>query len=74
MEQIKERVVQLLVDSSEQYGETYEHRCVYDNDFDQVAEALVKLFQAHTDVLTTEVCVLREMVEELEVSRNNPVK
>lgn len=41
----KERLLQLLSDFSEQYGETYEKRCIYDNDFDAVADAILKLQQ-----------------------------
>ena len=42
--ELKRELVQLFSDASEQYGEDYEHRCIYDNDFDDLADAVIKLF------------------------------
>lgn len=36
----KEELIQLLQDFSEQYGETYEERCIYDNEFEKLAEVI----------------------------------
>ena len=41
---MKEKLIQLLSDASENYGEAYEKRCIYDNDFESLAEDIVKLF------------------------------
>ena len=37
-------VLQLLQDSSLQYGETYEQRAVFDSDFGDLADAIIKIF------------------------------
>lgn len=41
---LKKEILQVLQDFSEQYGDTYENRCVYDNSFGELAEAMEKKF------------------------------
>ncbi len=48
--ELKRELVQLFSDTSEQYGEDYEHRCIYDNDFDDLADAVIKLFGKKSEV------------------------
>lgn len=43
-EELKSKLVQLFSDTSEQYGDTYEYRCIYDYDFDDLADDVIKLF------------------------------
>lgn len=43
IDKIKEELMQLFSDCSEQYGETYEQRCIYDSNFDELADSVVKL-------------------------------
>ena len=42
--ELKRELIQLFSDASEQYGETYEYRCIYDYDFDDLAQDVIKLF------------------------------
>ena len=53
---MKQKIVELFQDASTQYGKTYEERCIYDTDFEQVAEAIVKLFSIPA-VINNEVAV-----------------
>ena len=39
----RERILQLLQDSSEQYGETYEQRAIYDSNFGELADCIIKM-------------------------------
>jgi hypothetical protein len=36
-------LMQLLTDFSKQCGKTYEERCIYDSDFDDVVKAIIKI-------------------------------
>lgn len=66
MENLKDKIVQLLLDSSQQYGDTYEQRCIYDSDFNDVAELVVNIItQNLSDTLLTEIMVFREKNAEL---------
>ena len=48
--ELRRELMQLLSDTSEQYGEDYEHRCIYDNDFDDLADDIIKLFVEKVEV------------------------
>ncbi|KKL23184.1 hypothetical protein LCGC14_2427970 [marine sediment metagenome] len=38
------KLLEILSDWSEQYGKTYEYRCIYDNEFDNLAKCITKFF------------------------------
>jgi hypothetical protein len=52
-EEIKTRLLQLLQDFSEQYGDTYEDRCIYDNSFSEVVNALINILPIRISDLKT---------------------
>ena len=41
----RERILQLLQDSSEQYGDTYEQRAIYDSNFGELADCIIKMIK-----------------------------
>ena len=42
---MKSKIIQLLSDSSEQLGRSYENRCIHDNDFEDIAECILKIIK-----------------------------
>ena len=42
-EELRIRILQLLLDSSEQYGENYEQRAIYDSNFEEVANCIIRI-------------------------------
>jgi len=41
----REQILQLLQDSSQQYGETYEQRAIFDSNFGELSDVIIKLIQ-----------------------------
>lgn len=41
----KEDLIQLFSDSSEQHGKTYEQRCIFDSNFDTLAQIIIDELQ-----------------------------
>ncbi|MCF3107278.1 hypothetical protein LL912_00665 [Niabella sp. CC-SYL272] len=42
----KKLILQLLHDFSEQYGDTYEYRCIYDSSFDEFADKIINAYDS----------------------------
>jgi hypothetical protein len=49
METIKKAVMQLLQDASLRTGKTYEQRAIFDTDFEQLSDSIIKIIKTQNN-------------------------